>query len=302
MKKKSFVFSYIFLVSLFLSFSFSSFFSLSSFFFFLSYFFIYAIFLSLLYFIFEYVLKFYYNIYFEFLFTSIVFISFYLFEFNLFLIFLIIVYLFFRIKRLYFYSKIVLFSFFTYIYIFFTFQLINISEVYLSNYFLSNSKNQFYVKNNKIIRSKNYLTEFRIPKNLYFHPLYKLKKIDHNFKIGSLKFILSSSEVDTTFYPLIKVFKVDKSSSFNTRKIEDFFLLYLDSLKENDLIDELQKIKSKNSKIQFWTFYDKIRPRYSKIGFVLYENKGELYFIQIIENLKLNQEHETVIKEFLKFL
>ena len=51
----------------------------------------------------------------------------------------------------------------------------------------------------------------------------------------------------------------------------------------------------------FWTFYDILRPRYSKTGFYIYPLKdGSYLIIDITENLVENQFHENEIEEIIK--
>ncbi|HNH57806.1 MAG TPA: hypothetical protein PK153_23600, partial [Leptospiraceae bacterium] len=50
----------------------------------------------------------------------------------------------------------------------------------------------------------------------------------------------------------------------------------------------------------FWTFYDIIRPRYSKTGFYIYPLKeGSYLILDITENLVDKQFHENEIEEII---
>ena len=214
---------------------------------------------------------------------------------------LVLIHLFFRLNKTYFYHKISLFGILIFLCIFSLFTIVKTSEnsifYFLSNGFKinQNSEWKWNKEKNKIIGSS---FEIRLPKNFFFHSQDTLK-IENKIGVGKVQFIVSKSETEPSYYPLVKVSKIEKSK-FHLQTVKQEFLNYLQWLKNKQLIDEIKALKSENDKEFFWTFYDKMRPRYSKIGFVLLEIENQFYILEIKENLVSNQKHEKEIDFILK--
>ncbi len=71
-------------------------------------------------------------------------------------------------------------------------------------------------------------------------------------------------------------------------------------------MEDLQEINQKETvdhvlKSKFYTFYDPLRPRYAKTGYILLSTAHhDKILLHITENLEKGEIHETGIKEFLE--
>jgi hypothetical protein len=146
--------------------------------------------------------------------------------------------------------------------------------------------------------------QFELPNDLYFYPASAIEW-DESMGIGKIVSILAYSDRDPNLYPLIKIFYIPNYYSITEQEIrEEFFKALLDR-KEKGEFDEIKSIPDvpegpKDSKGEFYSFYDVLRPRYSKIGYyTVYTNDNDIYLITIQENLEKYGFHEQIIQATL---
>lgn len=145
---------------------------------------------------------------------------------------------------------------------------------------------------------------FKLPEEFYF---FKPKDLGLEQKTGAgqIAGVIASSEIDPNRYPSIRIFFFPDYMGFKESDAQLEFSEYLKLQVNKDLMEDLQEIDQKenlesvlNSK--FYTFYDPLRPRYAKTGFIFLETPHhDKILLHITENLERGEIHETSIREIL---
>jgi|GEM_PF-1805895 len=123
--------------------------------------------------------------------------------------------------------------------------------------------------------------------------------------IGQLVGVLSSSENDPNRYPSIRIFYFPSFVHFGPNEAKKEMQEYLRALVSKREMEDLQEIVSEENQSyildsKFWTFYDILRPRYAKTGYILLENRNhDSILLMITENLVKGEKHEDPIQIFL---
>jgi len=138
---------------------------------------------------------------------------------------------------------------------------------------------------------------FYLPKDL---------ELENKTGAGQIAGIIGSSDNDPNRYPYIRIFYFPSYVPFELdQAIQDISLLLKMQVSKQE-IEDLQEIITEEKSIQnlgskFWTFYDSLRPRYAKTGFILIENLShDKILLHITENLEKGQEHEIGVANILK--
>ncbi|MCZ8154889.1 MAG: hypothetical protein O9264_02140 [Leptospira sp.] len=123
---------------------------------------------------------------------------------------------------------------------------------------------------------------------------------------GQIAGIIGSSDTDPNKYPFIRMFYFPAYVPFEIQEAIQEFSALLKMQVSKQEIEDLQEIVSDEKSIlnigsKFWTFYDTLRPRYAKTGFILVENlHHDKLLLHITENLEKGQNHEAGIESLLK--
>lgn len=189
----------------------------------------------------------------------------------------------------------------------------------ITAYYLFRSRFQFqevdlsdwnWEEESRILTNRSLPLKAKIPLGLYFHNPKHLN-LREKTGAGQIAGILSSSEKDPNIYPLVRIFFIPVYLMVSVEQIREEFIRYNEFLVQQGDIEEVNEIQPNrdftyNGKIPpngFWTFYDVLRPRYSKTGFYFMESaNGSKVILHIIENLEKGKFHEPVIQDFLNDL
>ncbi len=231
----------------------------------------------------------------------------------IFLVFVLLFFLFYRAVRAVVYYRILIVGMAIFVNGLLTFKYLQFSEMYLFNRsfqdkYDTNEKDftqWSYDDKTRTLKSETLALTLKLPKDYFFH---NPKNLTMKEKTGSgqIAGILSSAETDPNRYPLIRLFYIPVFIKVDQNTIKEEYTSILDFEKHQGNREEIKNLgehihPEKKWQGNFWTFYDIIRPRYSKTGFYIYQLKDESYLIiDITENLVENQFHENEIEEVLK--
>jgi hypothetical protein len=230
----------------------------------------------------------------------------------LFLFFVVLFFIAFRLLQLRVYYRIILIGVTIFLNGLFSFKFLQYSEIYLFNRNLnskyqvgakdfSNWKNE---KSSPVYTNEEIPLEFTLPEEFSFHNPKNLE-LKEKTGTGHMAGIISSSQNDPNRYPLIRIFYIEKFVNLESNVLKEEFDSILEFEKTQGNMEEIRFLgnhthPTKKWSGNFWTFYDIIRPRYSKIGYYLIpQEDGSTILINIIENLVENKYHEEKIEEIL---
>jgi hypothetical protein len=138
---------------------------------------------------------------------------------------------------------------------------------------------------------------FYLPKDL---------ELENKTGAGQIAGLIGSSDTDPNRYPFIRMFYFPSYVPFELEQASQEISELLKMQVSKQEIEDLQEIVSEEKTIpnlgsKFWTFYDSLRPRYAKTGFILIENlSNDKILLHITENLEKGQLHEPGIEAILK--
>ncbi|EMJ88264.1 hypothetical protein [Leptospira meyeri] len=182
----------------------------------------------------------------------------------------------------------------------------------LSAYLLFKNKYQIEEKdlNDWVIKDNNqYWNEelqfgFTLPQGFYFFKPEDLS-LENKTGAGQIAGLLAFSDQDAERYPFVRIFYFPDYLGFQENQAIAEFSEFLKIQVSKGDIEDIQEIQQKELEpsivtSKFWTFFDLLRPRYAKTGFILVEtsNHDKLLF-HITENLEKGEIHEQGIREFL---
>ncbi|MCG6147220.1 hypothetical protein LFX15_02870 [Leptospira levettii] len=194
---------------------------------------------------------------------------------------------------------------------FISFKALQGAEV-LSAYLLFKNKYQIEEKNLNnwvITNEKEHWNEelqfgFTLPEGMFFYKPDDLT-LENKTGVGQIAGLLSFSDHDAERYPFVRIFYFPDYVGFQKDQAIQEFSEFLKIQVSKGDIEDLQEIQQKEIEefilvSKFWTFYDLLRPRYSKTGFMIIEtNNHDKLLLHITENLEKGEIHESVIREFL---
>ncbi|WP_210412766.1 hypothetical protein [Leptospira ognonensis] len=171
----------------------------------------------------------------------------------------------------------------------------NFEEVDLNNW--KKTENNYWNDEIKIGFSLAEEFIFYLPKDL---------ELENKTGAGQIAGIIGSSDNDPNRYPFIRFFYFPSYVPFELNQATQEISLLLKMQVSKEEIEDLQEIATEEKAIpnlgsKFWTFYDSLRPRYAKTGFILIENLShDKILMHITENLEKGQDHEPGIESILK--
>jgi hypothetical protein len=233
----------------------------------------------------------------------------------IFLIFVLLFFAFYRIMRAVVYYRIILVGMAIFVNGLLTFKYLQFSEMYLFNRSFQNKYETeekvftewTFDETTRTLKNETLSLSLKLPKEYFFHNPKDLK-MKEKTGTGQIAGILSSAETDPNRYPLIRLFYIPQLIKVDPDTIKEEYSSILDFEKHQGNMEEIKNLgehfhSERKWPGNFWTFYDIIRPRYSKTGFYIFPLKDESYLIiDITENLVENQFHENEIEEVLKSL
>ncbi len=228
----------------------------------------------------------------------------------IFLFFIVCIFLFYRVLKLRVYYQIILIGVSIFINGLLSFKYLQYSEIFLFNKSLeskySNEKKDFsnweLDEKTNIATNKDVPIQILKPEGFYFHNPKDLKQ-DESTGTGQILGIITDS-IKVNSYPQIRLFYVEALVNVELDILKDEFEKILNFEKSQGQMEEIKYLGEnefeKKWKGHFWTFYDVIRPRYSKTGFYLLKlNDGASVVITVTENLVEKEYHEEKILEML---
>lgn len=230
----------------------------------------------------------------------------------IFLFFVLLFLLFYRMIRGVVYYRIILVGMALFVNGLLTFKYLQFSEVYLFNRtfeekYVTNKidlTQWIYDESTRTLKNQAIPITLKLPKDYFFHNPKDLQ-MKEKTGTGQIAGILSSAETDPNRYPFVRLFYVPLYIKVDVNTIHDEYTTILDFEKHQGNIEEIKNLgehihNEKKWSGNFWTFYDILRPRYSKTGFYIYTLKdGSFLILDITENLVDQQFHETGIEEIL---
>ncbi len=182
----------------------------------------------------------------------------------------------------------------------------------VSSYFLFKNKYKFEeVDLNKWEKKENqyWNEEIKVGFNLTEEFIFYLPKdleLENKTGAGQIAGLIGSSDTDPNRYPFIRLFFFPSYVPFELDQAVQEVSLLLKMQVSKQEIEDLQEIVTQEKTIvnigsKFWTFYDSLRPRYAKTGFILIETLNhDKILMHITENLEKGQDHEPGIETILK--
>lgn len=164
--------------------------------------------------------------------------------------------------------------------------------------------NNWEVKNDKEYWNEELQFGFTLPEGMFFYKPEDLT-LENKTGVGQIAGILSFSDHDAERYPFVRIFYFPDYLGFRKEQAIQEFSEFLQIQVSKGDIEDLQEIQQKEIQdfilvSKFWTFYDLLRPRYSKTGFMILENSNhDKLLFHMTENLEKGEIHEQVIREFL---
>lgn len=231
----------------------------------------------------------------------------------IFLIFVMLFFLFYRMIRGVVYYRIILVGMALFVNGLLTFKYLQFSEMYLFNRsfqdkYETNEKdltNWEFDEKTRTLKNEIIPITLTLPKDYFFHNPKDLKMKEKTGS-GQIAGILSTGETNPNRYPLLRLFYVPEFIKVDPATIKEEYSSILEFEKHQGNMEEIKNLgehlfPGKKWQGNFWTFYDILRPRYSKTGFYIYPLKdGSYLIIDITENLVENQFHENEIEEIIK--
>lgn len=165
-----------------------------------------------------------------------------------------------------------------------------------------------YEEEKRILKNPSIPIRFRLPEEMYF---FNANDLDIKDKTGTgqIAGIISASERDPNSYPFVRIFFFPAYVVADSGLIHEGIVKYLSFQEKSGEIEEINEIQPDrdfkiNNKIPanaFWTFFDLIRPRYAKTGYIFFQTTtGSKVLLHITENLEKGSYHEGKVKEFLE--
>lgn len=229
----------------------------------------------------------------------------------IFLFFLGSIFMFYRILKLRVYYQIILIGVSIFINGLLSFKYLQYSEIFIFNKSLeskyANEKKDFsnweLDEKTNIATNKDIPISILKPEGFYFHNPKDLKQ-DETTGTGQILGIITDS-IKVNSYPQIRLFYIEPLVNVDLSTLKEEFENILNFEKNQGSLEEIKYLAEhefeKKWKGHFWTFYDIIRPRYSKTGFYLINLKdGSSIILAITENLVEKEFHEEKINEMLK--
>ncbi len=145
---------------------------------------------------------------------------------------------------------------------------------------------------------------FTLPEEGYFFRPEDLGLADKT-GIGQLAGVIGSSDSDPNRYPSVRIFFLPSFIKFSKEEADREMFEYLKTKVSKQEIEDLQEITVKeeifeNVGYRFWTFYDSLRPRFAKTGYILVETpNSDSVLLQITENLEKGKDHEPWMESLL---
>jgi hypothetical protein len=154
----------------------------------------------------------------------------------------------------------------------------------------------------RILQNTSIPLEMKIPVGLFFHSPDSLS-LKNKTGSGQIAGILSSSERDPNIYPYIRIFIISGYMAIDAGVVKTEYEQVLDFESQRGEIETIQFIDQHHPELHpnwegfFWSFFDTMRPRYSKSGFYLIGIKnGKHIVLDIRENKTEINFHEDVIQ------
>ncbi|MBM9590509.1 hypothetical protein JWG41_08660 [Leptospira sp. 201903075] len=145
---------------------------------------------------------------------------------------------------------------------------------------------------------------FTLPEGFYFFKPENLT-MENKTGAGQIAGLLAFSDHDAERYPFVRIFYFPDYLGFQENQAISEFSEFLKIQVSKGDIEDIQEIQQKELEpfivtSKFWTFYDLLRPRYAKTGFILVETSNhDKLLLHITENLEKGEIHEQGIREFL---
>ncbi|EOQ88980.1 hypothetical protein LEP1GSC202_1064 [Leptospira yanagawae serovar Saopaulo str. Sao Paulo = ATCC 700523] len=164
--------------------------------------------------------------------------------------------------------------------------------------------NKWEITNNNDYWNEELQIGFTLPEGMFFYKPEDLT-LENKTGVGQIAGLLSFSDHDAERYPFVRIFYFPDYVGFQKEQAIQEFSEFLKIQVSKGDIEDLQEIQQKEIQdfilvSKFWTFYDLMRPRYSKTGFMIFENANhDKLLLHITENLEKGEIHEQVIREFL---
>ncbi|WP_167881436.1 hypothetical protein [Leptospira biflexa] len=164
--------------------------------------------------------------------------------------------------------------------------------------------NKWTLTNNNQYWNEELQFGFTLPEGMFFYKPEDLT-LENKTGVGQIAGLLSFSDHDAERYPFVRIFYFPDYVGFEKNQAIQEFSEFLQIQVSKGDIEDLQEIQQTEVEdfilvSKFWTFYDLMRPRYSKTGFMILENSNhDKLLLHITENLEKGEIHEQVIREFL---
>ncbi len=171
----------------------------------------------------------------------------------------------------------------------------NFEEADLNNWV--KNENSYWNDEIKIGFTLNEEFVFYFPKDL---------ELENKTGAGQIAGLIGSSDNDPNRYPFIRLFYFPAYVPFELEEATQEISLLLKMQVSKQEIEDLQEIVTEEKSLpnlgnKFWTFYDSLRPRYAKTGFILIQNLShDKILLHITENLEKGQSHEAGIEKILQ--
>ncbi|MEM7184360.1 MAG: hypothetical protein AAF518_25910, partial [Spirochaetota bacterium] len=231
----------------------------------------------------------------------------------IFLFFVLLLTLIFRFANLFIYFQIAISGLLILCNALTTFKVLQMGEIVLFQQQMSshNDKQQSqlldwtYDKKNRILANPKLPLYAKLPKDFFFHNPKDLK-MKNRSGVGQLLAVFSIGDKrNPNLYPYVRLFLFTKPNVTSIEQLNVEFQAYLKLLQNQGDISEIRKLESRTHPKtkwagSFWTFYDRLRPRYSKIGYyIMKTNDGKVFLIEIMDNLLKNRYHSRPIETIL---
>lgn len=167
-----------------------------------------------------------------------------------------------------------------------------------------NLDNWEYSEEKRTLHNADIPLTLKIPEGMFFFNPKDLK-IKEKTGSGQIAGILSSNEKDPNLYPYVRIFYVTGLTKATIPAIKEEYQSILDFEAHQGNIEEIKDqgnhvFPDRKWEGNFWTFYDVLRPRYSKTGFYIIPlQTGGYLIIDLKENLQEKEYHEKEVLEIL---
>ncbi len=181
----------------------------------------------------------------------------------------------------------------------------------LSSYILFKNKFDFeeldlnsWKQNGDSYWNENLKIGFKLTEEFSFYQPKDLS-LEQKTGAGQIAGLIASSDIDPNQYPFIRMFYFPSYIPFDKSLAAKEVGEYLKIQVSRQEIEDVQEISPEEKALPnigsgYWTFYDSLRPRYAKTGFVLLETPtGDKILMHITENLEKGKTHEPGIESVL---